>query len=160
MSTDGLFFFLVSSFYCQYLVSFQAYVLVKTLRRLNRCSDKKVILFNAQYIAALLGEYGHFSFIHFFFNNFGSKLSAGLHWTYPPNRFNFAFDMFHILHSWENPCRSEATVSLLFMRSLVQTFTNVTSNYHKSISGNVSRHLPTHQTLSRLVFAKVGKCSV
>ncbi len=42
----------VLSFSCQYLVSFQAFVLVQTWRMLKRCSDKKVITFNIQYITA------------------------------------------------------------------------------------------------------------
>lgn len=51
----------MSSFYCQYLVSCQAFVLVQTWRMLKRCSDNKIITFNIQYITAFWMN----SFIHF-----------------------------------------------------------------------------------------------
>lgn len=47
-----VFFFSVSSFYFPYLVSFLASVFVQTWKKLKRCSDKKVITFNIQYITA------------------------------------------------------------------------------------------------------------
>lgn len=171
-SANGLCFFVfllllyfiflsVSSFYFQYLVSFQAFIKEQT------CTKQHITAFwiNSFTLHSFFLKNNHIfgSMVNFIWStntaakqNSSSKEKqescAGLDRTSPLTDFATNFDMFHILSRWENPCCSEVMIPLLFMRSLQQTFTTLPQllQEHFTMMGNIRPDLSTCQTSCEL----------